>query len=467
MFATTLDDSSGSRRWRRDETRWLRRSLALLLVAALLSCGDDAVGPDGRDDTTPPIILSVSPADGSSLASIHATVSVTFSEPVAPASVTGASFYLTRGGETVSGEISQAGQTVELTPANPLEFVTAYTATVTTAITDAAGNALAGGVEWSFTTAAAQTAHISDADILAHLAFLAADSLYGRRAGSAHERRAADYIRDRFQAIGLEAGVPDYLQTFDIPVAVDGQSGLQSQNVIGVLPGQGSLAGQWVVVGAHYDHVGFEQISSDSVVVYNGADDNASGTALMLDLARALQEYLARAAGGGDRRSIMFQAYGAEEVGLVGSVFYCQQPTVVMDSIVAMVNLDMVGRLRDDVLAVIGTSSSSGWADLLSAANVHSLLLDNDESLIGRSDQLCFYQEERPVALLHTGLHGEYHTPFDDVALINRPGMVRVGDLAAALLLDLIARSDRLPFTGDPLVLSHDAGAPGELAVPR
>jgi len=295
------------------------------------------------------------------------------------------------------------------------------------------------------------TSRISSNVLLDHLNFLAADSLYGRRAGSEHERRSAEYVRDRFVEFGLEPGAPDYFQEFVIGVPVDGQAGLVSQNVLGILRGGGQLAGQWVILGAHYDHVGYVS-GSDPPIVYNGADDNASGTALMLEIARYLSEYFSDGSGGDpDRRSVMFQAYGAEEVGLVGSFHFCGQPTVVMDSIVAMVNLDMVGRLRDDALGLIGLASSSDWSSALTGANTESLSLTVVEGLLNRSDQYCFYQRQKPVLFLHTGLHPEYHTPFDDVALINEDGMVRVGNFAINALMNLVHRADRLSFAAGSL----------------
>lgn len=293
---------------------------------------------------------------------------------------------------------------------------------------------------------AIDTSRISSSVLLDHLNFLAADSLYGRRAGSEYELRSAEYLRDRFVEFGLEPGAPDYFQEFTIAVAVDGRTGLVSQNVLGVLRGKGLLAGQWVILGAHYDHVGYES-GSDPVVVYNGADDNASGTALMLEISRYLSEYFSDGTHGEpDRRSIMFQAYGAEEVGLVGSFYFCGQPTVVMDSVVAMVNLDMVGRLRDDALGLIGLSSSPDWTSALAGANTESLSLTVVEGLLNRSDQYCFYQHQRPVLFLHTGLHAEYHTPLDDVALINEEGMVRIGNFAINAMLNLAHNFDRLQF---------------------
>ena len=303
-------------------------------------------------------------------------------------------------------------------------------------------------------------APLSRTTLLEYLRDLAADSMYGRRAGSEYERDAAEYVRAYFMELGLESGATAFMQTFDIPFAVGGDFGLSSQNVVGVLPGQGSLAGQWVVLGAHYDHVGFTQDGGGLVTVYNGADDNASGTALMLEVARVLSEYASGDdAVGFDRRSIMFHAYGSEEVGLVGSSYFCSHPTVSMDSVTAMVNLDMVGRLRDATLGLIGLESSALWVDLISAANKDLLQFVSVEGLMNRSDQYCFFQNRKPVLFLHTGLHNEYHTPQDDVDLINGVGMVSVGKLASWILLDLALRSQPLPFTGGPQSAPPSPGA--------
>lgn len=288
---------------------------------------------------------------------------------------------------------------------------------------------------------------LSAAALLTHLEFLAADSLFGRRTGSTHEVQAAQYIRDEFSKYGLQPAVPGYLQTFPIPVPVDGRTGLGSQNVLATIPGEGALAGQWLIVGAHYDHVGIgPPAGTDSI--YNGADDNGSGTALLLEIARVLSDRFAAGGGTQARRSMMFQAYGAEEVGLVGSRYFCAQPTVPMDSIVAMVNIDMVGRLRSGGLTLFGISSSTDWAALVADANTRSLPLSLPSGLVESSDHWCFFEHARPVLFLHTGLHEQYHQPTDEVAFIDTEGIVNVGELAGSLLIDLAFRPERLSFAG-------------------
>ncbi len=273
------------------------------------------------------------------------------------------------------------------------------------------------------------TPSLDGAALERHIAFLADDSLYGRGAGSAYEREAAEYIRDEFISYGLEPGAGAYFQDFTF------DDTLQSQNVLGVLPGAGSLGHEWVIVGAHYDHLGWQRVSADSIVVYNGADDNASGTALLLELARHLSEYYLHGVGAGqERRSFMFHAYGAEEEGLLGSFYFCNNPTLIMDNLAAMVNLDMVGRLRDNLLIVNGAASVPAWELVLAFANEPALGISfQDERLYG-SDHVCFHQRGRPAIFFYTGTHDEYHTASDDPWLINIEGMLRVGELALGAL---------------------------------
>lgn len=282
---------------------------------------------------------------------------------------------------------------------------------------------------------------ITAAALLAHLEFLADDSLYGRGSASPYELEAAEYIRDEFVSYGLEPGGSDYVWPFTV-------TGLgQSRDVLGVLRGRGSLAGQWVVVGAHYDHIGYAQFP-DSLVIYNGADDNASGTAMLLELARYLSElYSSGAEANQDCRSIMFQAYGSEEIGLVGSNTFCAQPTVPMDSIVAMVNMDMVGRLRNDELILNGAFSSSAWQLLLEAHNQDNLQLTYVDGVLLASDHRCFYQAQRPIMLFHTGLHDQYHRSSDDVDLISLDGMVTIGEMLVGVLRELATDPTRPVFT--------------------
>lgn len=326
------------------------------------------------------------------------------------------------------------------------------------------------------------TEPLTEDALLVHLNYLAGDSLYGRGSGSAYELQAAEYIREAFDDVGLVPAATGWFQSFthearlnlappeepvDIAVGagwwwsgldetvndgtvdvVQARQQLESQNVLGVLPGQGSLSGQWVIVGAHYDHVGYTRFSPDSIIIFNGADDNASGTALLLELARYLGHHFTEGvSGSGDRRSLMFQAYGAEEAGLVGSRYFVANPTMPLDSITAMINLDMVGRLRDGQLLALGGSSSPLWEQLLNEHVTDDIQLIIPPSTTGRSDHAPFYERQIPASFLFTGMHEEYHAPEDDVWLLNTTGMVSIGNLAIAVISELLERSEPPTFT--------------------
>ena len=207
-----------------------------------------------------------------------------------------------------------------------------------------------------------------------------------------------------------------------------------SRNVLAVLPGVGQLRRQWVLLGAHYDHLGLGGPGSGSAVpetlaVHNGADDNASGVAVMLEVARYLAEH---PPGDGDRRSIMFQAFGAKEPGRYGSVHAAANLPVPMDDVVAMLNLDMVGRLDSAGLLLSGANSSPLWRELLSALNHAGLRLQYRASGVG--DHQSYLRLKKPVLSLSTGRHEQYHHPDDDVQRLNPEGMQLVGQLVVRLV---------------------------------
>jgi L-amino acid N-acyltransferase YncA len=282
------------------------------------------------------------------------------------------------------------------------------------------------------------TEPLSEFALSAHIEFLAGDSLYGRGSATYRELQAAQYIAAEFSRFNLEPGVLGYLQEFSVQDS-------SSRNVLGVVPGQGDLSGQWVVVGAHYDHLGFNQLGQDSIVIYNGADDNASGTALLLELARYMSHYFMRGEGENDaRRSILFQAFGSEEVGLLGSRHFVENPTAPLDSVVAMVNLDMVGRMTNDMLMVAGSGSSPTWTGLLEQVNDEGLNIVYDDGGLQRSDQFPFLAAGIPVLFFTTGLHSDWHQPTDDSWLINSAGIVRVGDLVLEVLASVVESEERL-----------------------
>ena len=297
---------------------------------------------------------------------------------------------------------------------------------------------------------------VSTVPLRASVEALAHDSMCGRPTGTAYERMAADYIAGAFERAGLlPAGTSGYLQAVSIgPLPRETrastdlctyEAGVASQNVVGALAGTGNLAGQWVVVGAHYDHVGWRE--EDGLTrVFNGADDNASGTAVLMEVGRLLAAWVeAHPEAAAARRSIMFHAYGAEEIGLFGSRQYAATPTVPGDSLYAMVNLDMIGRLRDRTLTVIGSGTSTAWTGLLETARPDGIEFLYSSQGIDRSDQWSFLSTwNLPVVHLFTGLHSDYHTPADDPPLLNYGGMALVAQLTLGLLWDLATRPDAM-----------------------
>ncbi|HKQ65026.1 MAG TPA: M20/M25/M40 family metallo-hydrolase [Methylomirabilota bacterium] len=200
---------------------------------------------------------------------------------------------------------------------------------------------------------------------------------------------------------------------------------VRAANVIGILPGTDpALAPEAVVIGAHYDHLGL----ADGVV-YPGADDNASGTAVVVGLARAF------AAAGGNARTLVFALFGAEELGLIGSRHYVDRPAVPLDRTVAMVNFDMVGRLQGRTLSIGGGDSGNRLRALVSqAAQLEGMTLDLHGSPYGPSDHARFYAAGVPVLFFYTGGHSDYHKPSDTADKIDAAGMARIAALGARVV---------------------------------
>ncbi len=226
------------------------------------------------------------------------------------------------------------------------------------------------------------------------------------------------------------------------------------KNVIGILDGSGSLATETVVVGAHYDHVGlgtdnrlfslaagvsgpgapggvgFPLAEMAGTAVHHGADDNASGTIALMELARRFA-----AARGPAGRRMVFVAFTAEESGLIGSRYYCDHPVVPLKDTAALLNMDMVGRLQDDRLMVGGIASGKPFAALVDRVNAaHHFDLLREPSGMGPSDHSSFEAKKVPVLNLFTGFHEQYHRPSDRPETVNVPGVRRVVGFAADLL---------------------------------
>ncbi|MBX6315245.1 MAG: M20/M25/M40 family metallo-hydrolase [Isosphaeraceae bacterium] len=221
------------------------------------------------------------------------------------------------------------------------------------------------------------------------------------------------------------------------------------KNVIGVLEGSGPLAEETIVVGAHYDHLGRGDLGSlafGSREIHNGADDNASGTAMVLEMARRL----ARRPDPLSRR-IVFMAFSGEERGLLGSAYYVEHPLYPLDKTVAMVNFDMVGRLNGKKeLTIYGAGSSAGLEELVKALGASQglkvNLVQGTGELFFSSDHASFYRKDIPVLFFFSGNHPDYHRPSDDTERINFPGMALIANIGELLLLDLATRPERPQF---------------------
>jgi hypothetical protein len=237
------------------------------------------------------------------------------------------------------------------------------------------------------------------------------------------------------------------------------------KNIVGVLDGHGPLADETVVVGAHYDHIGYGTFGSLGGAAGNGklhygADDNASGTTGLIELARRFGAMKDR-----QGRRLVFIAFSAEERGLFGSQFYCKHPLFPLDATAAMINMDMIGRTKPvptdwlgvgekkDRLIVYGTGTGDGFEKLVDAGNTKTgdFRLTKLAAGSGPSDHDSFYRKKVPVLFLYTGTHGEYHRPTDVPEKINVPGMKKVADLVEYLAAELATRERPKYFaTKDP-----------------
>jgi hypothetical protein len=222
------------------------------------------------------------------------------------------------------------------------------------------------------------------------------------------------------------------------------------KNVAGILPGEGPLADEAILLGAHYDHLGYgsqSTLPSKPYGIYHGADDNASGVAVVLEIARAIAERPKKL-----RRSVVFVFFTGEEWGLWGSSHYVNDPIFPIKKTVAMINLDMVGRLRDDALTINSVGTGTGFSKLLDDLNrPYGFHLTQDPGASGRSDQASFYAKRVPNIHFFTGRHPEYHRPTDVFPLVNVPGMRRIASYVLDVAVALADAPQRPDFVAVPL----------------
>lgn len=224
------------------------------------------------------------------------------------------------------------------------------------------------------------------------------------------------------------------------------QEKVETKNVLAFIEGN-ELKDEIIVLGAHWDHLGMGGKNSgsrmpDTVAVHFGADDNASGVAGIIEVAEKLAQQKDL------KRSVLVMAFGAEEMGLLGSSYFAENPLFELKQLKAMVNIDMIGRLKDDnSLMIGGTGTSSEAEDLLNGLNTDSTFVINMQPEgFGPSDHAAFYAKDVPVFFLSSGAHDEYHTPFDHPDNINLDGAKLIADYTFNLMLNLINRNENLTF---------------------
>lgn len=237
----------------------------------------------------------------------------------------------------------------------------------------------------------------------------------------------------------------------DLTVAVERKK-TPTKNVVAVLEGSGPLADETIVIGAHYDHVGRGEYGSlaGSKEIHNGADDNASGTATLMELARRLASRPDPLP-----RRVVFLAFSAEEAGLLGSQHYVDNPLYPLDKTIYMINFDMVGRLDDDnALHIYGAWTSPVMDDLVEAlaktGGFTPKMVAGTGEYFGASDHASFFQKGLPVLFFFTNVHPDYHRPSDDADKINYPGMARIADLGELLAIEMARRPSRPEFLKKP-----------------
>lgn len=215
-----------------------------------------------------------------------------------------------------------------------------------------------------------------------------------------------------------------------------------ARNIVAVLEGEGPQADETIVIGAHYDHLGRGGVGSAAMgsrEIHNGADDNASGTVALIEIARrltALDKKLPR--------RIVLIAFTGEERGLLGSAHYIKHPLFPLEKTIAMLNLDMVGRLKDNKLIASGLGTATEFEPLVRRLNAaHNFEIIKKPEGYGPSDHASFYAAKIPVVHFFTGAHGDYHRPSDDADKLNIPGIRRISSLVAETAIGLAEASSR------------------------
>lgn len=286
-------------------------------------------------------------------------------------------------------------------------------------------------------------AQVATKNILGHIKVLANDSLEGRGTGTAGEKLAMAYIQTQWKEMKLlpKGDGKSYAQKFTFKSGTHG-TGKEgtSYNLVAYIDNQ---AANTIIIGAHYDHLGLglESGSLDANPqnkIHNGADDNASGVAGVLELARYFQTNKIKEA-----YNFLFLCFSGEELGLYGSKYFTENPTIDLSKVNFMINLDMVGRLNPDSksLTVSGSGTSTAFEPLLKSLSNDKVQIKTDSSGMGPSDHTSFYLKNIPVLHFFTGSHSDYHKPTDDWDKINAEGEKEVLNV----IIRLVEKLDKQP----------------------
>jgi len=308
---------------------------------------------------------------------------------------------------------------------------------------------------------------IVESELTKNLAFLASDELEGRMSGKKGNLVAAEFIKNKYESFGL----PTQYQRFRInrvnPGPKNETGDDYTQNIIAYIPGS-ERPNEIVVIGAHMDHIGYGpemSMTPKRRQIHPGADDNASGTVALLEIAKAFSKLK-------PKRTVVFQTYSAEEMGLIGSRYYCDHPLFPIDAPdikahVFMLNFDMIGYLGKGKFSVgfnAGDSSAEVTKFIDELNQKYSFAKRITTQGRSGSDHASFYNKQIPVAFMHTGMHDAYHTPDDTPDKLNYQGIEQIAKYAFELSWK-IANADSRPFFNyagfQEMDYTHDHGHPG------
>ncbi|WP_121666049.1 M28 family metallopeptidase [Mesonia aquimarina] len=275
---------------------------------------------------------------------------------------------------------------------------------------------------------------ITEKELENHIQFLTADSLAGRFPGTKANEQVVDYLVNDFKS----NNIPTLIQEFEAELRKDTTSGT-TWNVLGLVEGNDSILKKEVIIlGAHYDHLGKKDDS-----IYHGADDNASGTAALLEIAEKIIAHKNNL-----KRSLVFIAFGAEEQGLLGSQFFVENPIVPIENIKLMINMDMLGSLNEKSHVYMGGAGTFPEGEKLmrnlgKPNNINPVV---HAGSVGGSDHVSFYKKEISVLGIHTGGNEHYHKPTDTIETLNISGEVNVANYIYQAIMEIATSERELKF---------------------